>query len=121
MAKEANFVGDTIDRIEDAVRSVSGEIERLQDQAEKGRKKWEEQTQKRIEQFGEDLRNTPLGKRTVDLGRDATRQAEAGIQTLLETLSIASVTELQKVNRKLDKIGRRLKKLEDQAKPPADA
>ena len=121
MAKEANFVGDTIDRVQDAVRSVSGEIERLQDQAEKGRKKWEEQTQKRIEQFGEDLRNTPLGKRTADLGRDATRQAEAGIQTLLETLSIASATELQKMNRKLDKISRRLKKLEDEAKTTTEA
>ena len=121
MAKEANFVGDTLDRVQDAVRSVSGEIDRLQDQAEKGRKKWEEQTQKRIERLGEDLRNTPLGKRTADLGRDATRQAEAGIQALLGSLSIASATELQKMNRKLDKIGRRLKKLEDQAQPTTPA
>ena len=119
MAKQANFVEDTIDRVQDAVRSVSGEIERLQDQAEKGRKKWEQETQKRIEQLGEDLRNTPLGKRTVDFGRDASRQAEAGFQTILETLSIASATELQKMNRKLDKISRRLKKLEDQAAKPA--
>ena len=57
----------------------------------------------------------------VDPALDAARQAEAGIQTLLETLSIASATELQKMNRKLDKISRRLKKLEDQAKTTTDA
>ena len=121
MAKEANFVGETIDRVQDAVRSVSGEIERLQEEADKGRKKWEKQTQERIEKLGKELRATPLGKRTVDLGKDATRQAEAGIQALLGTFSIASATELQKINRKLDKINRRLKKLEDESTPTPSA
>lgn len=117
MAKEANFVGDTIDRVQEAVRSVSGEFERLQNQAEKGRKKWEKETQKRVEKLGKDLSQTPLGKRTVNLGKDATQKAEAGIQALLGTFSIPSASDLQKINRKLNKISKRLKKLEGEEKP----
>ena len=119
MAEETNFIGDTIDRVQDAVRSVSGGVERLQARAEKGRKKWEKDTQKRLETLSRELRKTPLGKRTEAIGKDATRQAEAGIETVLDTFSIASVKELRKISRKLDKLSKRLKKLENDSAPTA--
>ena len=100
------------------MRSVSREIDRFQEQAESTRKEWEGKAQERIGKLRSDLAKTPIGKRTQALGKDATRQAEAGVETLLSALSIASSKELSKINRKLNKINKRLKKLEEASTPP---
>ena len=117
MAQENNFIDDSIDRVQDAVRSVSREFDRLQEQAESRRKDWEGKAQKRLGEFRSELAKTPIGKRTEAFGKDATRQAEAGLETILGAFSIASSKELSKINRKLDKINKRLKKLEEDSTP----
>ena len=117
MAQQNNFIDDSLDRVQDAVRTVSREFDRLQEQAESRRKDWEGKAQKRLGELRSELAKTPLGKRTQALGKDATRQAEASLETLLSTFSIASSKELGKINRKLDKINKRLKKLEEDSTP----
>ena len=121
MPEENNIVDETIDRVQDAARSVSREIDRLQEQATDRRKDWEKKAQDRLGDLRKELAKTPLGKRAEALSKDATRQAEAGFEAVLGALSIASSKELSKINRKLDKIGRRLKKLEEDSTPSNSA
>ena len=119
MPEETNIVDETIDRVQDAARSVGREIDRLQEQAESRRKDWEGKAQKRLGEFRSELAKTPIGKRTEAFSKDATRQAEAGLETILGAFSIASSKELSKINRKLDRINKRLKKLEEEPAPPS--
>jgi hypothetical protein len=112
MAAETNPVGDAIDRVEEALRSASDEFDRLKGKAEKRFSSFEKEAQKRLEQFRSDFVDTDFGKRAESLRADATSKAEAGIETILGSLGVASSKEAEKLDRKLSRISRRLKKLE---------
>ena len=112
MAQQANFVEESIDRVQNAVRSVEGEFERLQKQFDKRRKQFEKETQKRVKRFRADISKRPIVKRAESLRSDAAKQLEGGVETILSTLQIASKSEVQKIDRKLSQINRKLGQLE---------
>ncbi len=112
MAQQVGFVEDSIDRVQSAVRSVEDEFERLQKQFGKRRKQLEREAQKRVKQIRTEIRKQPLVKRAESLRGDARKQIETGVETILATLQIASRGEVQRLDRKLGQINRKLSQLE---------
>jgi hypothetical protein len=115
MSEQTSFVSESIDRVQEAIQSVGDEFERLQGQLGDRRKEFETQTQKRVKKLQKDLRKQPLFKRADTLRRDATKQIEQSVEGVLNTLQIASSSDMKKLDRKLNAITKRLKEME--AKP----
>ena len=116
MSDQTSFVGEGIDRVQEAFQSVGDEFERLQDQLDERRKDFEAQTQKRVKKIRKDLRKRPLVKRAESFRRDATKQIEQGVEGFLNMLQIASSSDMKKLDRKLNSINKRLKEIEGRSK-----
>ncbi len=91
------FLQESTDSFTDAYDSIRKEVRKLQKRVEK-------QTRKPLRQ----LRSNGLVKRTQDLGSDARKQIAGGVETVLGYLQIASKGDLQRIERKLKQIDRKL-------------
>ncbi len=129
MALES-VVQDSVDRAQDAVRSIDTEVQKIQKQLQGRRKKIEKELgqrrrsiekqlgaqrktlEKRTDQLVKEFRKQPLVKRAESWVDEATKQLETGLESVLGTLQIASRRDLQKIDRKLTQINRKLKDIE---------
>jgi hypothetical protein len=121
MSVQSNFVAESIDRVQEAFQSVGDEVGRLQGEMDDRRKKFESDAQKSVKKLRKELRSQPFWKRADSFRRDATKQIEQGIDGLLGTLQIASTSDMKKIDRKLNALGKRLKEIETRAKTKAPA
>jgi hypothetical protein len=123
MPEEVNFVRDGVDRFNAAFQSLGDEVERLQQEFQSrrksfekqltdGRKKFEKRTRKQVNRIESELRKNPLIKRAQSLQSDVAQQIEDGAGRLLNALQIASKSDLQRVDRKLTQLTRKLKEIE---------
>jgi archaellum component FlaC len=98
MAQQANIVQEGVDRFRDAFGSVEGEFERIQKQLRARRRSLEKQlkTMKQIERWR----------------KDATKQLEQGVDNILGALKIASKSDVQRIDRKISQINRKMKEIE---------
>ena len=119
MSDEVNFVQDGINRFGDAYRSVDEGVKHLQSRLEAGRKTvereidtrrklFEEQTRDQIEQ----IQSHAVVQRVLSIKSDTTRQLETSIQSLLDLFDIASKSDIQRVDKKLKQLNRKLRDLE---------
>ncbi len=92
------FLQESTDSFTDAYESIRKEARKLQKRVEK-------QTRKPLRQ----LRRNVLVKRTQDLGSEARDQIAGGVETVLGYLQIASKGDLQRIERKLNRIERKLR------------
>ena len=116
MSVQTSIVAESIDRVQEAFQSMGDEFGRLQGQLDGRFKEFETQTQKRVKKLGKDLRKQPLWKRADALRRDTSKQIEQGIEGVLSSLQIASTSDMKKLDRKLNAIGKRLKSMETRSK-----
>ena len=121
MSDQTNFVGEGIDRVQEAFQSVGDEFERLQGELDERRKDFEATTQKRVKKLQKNIRKQPLFKRAESFRRDATKQIEQGVEGILNALQIASSTDMKKLDRKLSAINKRLKEIEGRSKTASRA
>ena len=70
------------------------------------------QTELRRNSIVKQLRANSLVKRVQALPKNATRQIESGVDGLLSALRIASKADLQRIDRRLGQISRKLKDIE---------
>lgn len=130
MAQEASIVQDGIDRFRDAFGNLEDEFERVQRQLRARRRKIEKQLaanrrglEKRVESGRKDLekrtrklraevRKSPTFKRLESLRKDAARRYEEGVETFLNALQIASKSDVQRIDRKISQLHRKLKEME---------
>ena len=92
-----SFVQESTDSFTDAYESIRKEARKLQKRVEK-------QTRKPLRQ----LRRNVLVKRTQNLGSEAREQIAGGVETVLDYLQIASTGDLQRIERRLKRIERKL-------------
>ncbi len=125
-ASRDSFVEQGVDRVQEAVRSLDKEFQRIQKQfrtrtrslekrLDTQRKAFEKRAQKQIRGAQKQLRGlrkAPVLKRAEELGNDAARQLESGVETVLGAFQIASKADLQRVDRKISKLNKRLKEIE---------
>jgi hypothetical protein len=116
---EANFIEEGMDRIESAYKSIEKDLKRLQKRADRRRKQFERQAEKRVKRLQTDIRKNPVVKRAEDLRGDAVKAIEDQVDGLLANLRIATQGEVQKLERKVAQLNRKVRELEKQNKSAA--
>ncbi|NNL65041.1 MAG: hypothetical protein HKP30_02245 [Myxococcales bacterium] len=130
MAQAQSLVDQGVDRVQDALKSADKEFQKIQRQVktqrrtierrvENQRKNIEKTAKKQIKTFEktaqkqiETIRKNDLVKRLEELRGDVQEQLEAGVEQVLSVLQIASKSDIQRVDRKLNRISKKLKELE---------
>jgi len=137
MAQTASLVDQGVDAVQDALKSADKEFQRLQRRVrtqrrtlerrletrrksieksvEKQAKSLEKQAQKQIKQ----LRSNDLVKRAETFGKDVQAQIESGLQSVLGVFQVATKSDVQRIDRKLNRISKKLKELEASPTPQA--
>ncbi len=127
---QQSLVENGIERIQSAVGQASRRIQKLQRQVDARRKtvekelsarrrKLEHRAQKEVARLVGRAQKLPLVKRAASLRDDASRQLESGVEAILGALQIASRGEVQRLDRKLGQITRKLREIEKGVEEPA--
>lgn len=111
-AQSNNIVSDGIDRIQSAMESAQSEIEKFQKDIDKRRKRLEKRASKEMKRIQKDIRTNPTVKRANKLQKEVTSQIETSLDSLLGGLQIASRRDVAKLDKKLNKISRKLTALD---------
>ena len=123
MAEQANLVQEGVDRFNAAFESLGDEVDRLQKRVQMRRKAFEKQladrrkriekqTRKQVDRIESELRKNPVMKRLQELRKDAVKQIESGVDSVMDALPIATKSDLKRVERKISQISRKVKDLE---------
>jgi len=125
MAQQASIVQDSVDRVREAVSSLESDFEKVQKRAEKQfrvrRKSLEKRAEKQVGRLRSEFKKNPIIKRAQNAVDGATKQMEKNVDSLLDALNLASQRDLQRVNRKLNKISKKLRALEKSSTAPDEA
>jgi len=108
MEQRANFIDESIDRVQEAWSSMEGEFEKLQKNLEKRRKHFEKETQKQVKR----LEQSAFGKRVIALREDTQKQIESNLENLMSLIPIASRAEVKRLERKVTTLTRKVVALE---------
>ncbi len=114
-------------RINEAVQFFDDEFQRIQKELSTRRKSLEKEfvskrktvekrTRKELKRIQSELKKNPIVKRADAVRKDVTKQVETRVDTLLERMQIASRSDMQRINKKLTTLNRRLKAIEDSRK-----
>jgi len=137
MAQTESLVDQGVDRVQDVLKSADKEFQRIQRRVktrrrtierriesqrrsfekslERQTKSLEKQAQKQIQQ----IRKNDLVKRAETLGKDLQAQIESGLESVLGIFQVASKSDIQRIDRKLNRISKKLKEIETQPAPRA--
>lgn len=133
MAKQASVVQEGVDQIRDAVRRADRELRKIQKRVESRRRNLakevanrrrtiEKRAQKELERLQKQIQRQPLVKRAEALRADAQERIERGFSSLIGVLPIATRSEVERIDRKVAALGRKLKEIEKaQASGSAEA
>ncbi len=114
-------------RINEAVQFFDDEFQRVQKELSARRKSLEKdfatkrktvekRTRKELKRIQSELKKSPIVKRADAVRKDVTKQVETRVDTLLARMQIASRSDMQRINKKLTTLNRRLKAIEDSRK-----
>jgi len=126
---QQSLVDTGVERVRTVVHDANRRIQKLQKQIDVRRKsvekelstrrrKLEQRTQKEVSRLVARAQKLPLVKRAATLREDASRQIESGVETVLGVFQIASRGELERIERKLSQISRKLRELEKGIEEP---
>lgn len=130
MAQQTSRVQEGVDQIRTAVRSVDRQFRKIQRQVTTRRKALEKEltsrrkaiekrAQREIARVQRELARQPLvkqaQKRAGSLRAEAQSRLEAGVSTFLDALPIATRGEIDRIDRKLRAIDRKLREMEKTA------
>jgi len=104
------------ERIDTEVQRVQKELrrgrKRLEKQISSGRKNFEKQTRKQVRQLRGDIEKNPVIQGIERARDEAGRQIEGALETVLGALQIASKGDVNRIDRKLTKLTKKLKDME---------
>jgi polyhydroxyalkanoate synthesis regulator phasin len=114
-------------RIDEAVQFFDDEFQRIQKELSARRKSLEREftskrktvekrTRKELKRIQSELKKNPIVKRADAVRKDVTKQVETRVDTLLARIQIASRSDVQRINKKLTALNRRLKAIENSRK-----
>ncbi len=105
------------DRFNDALKNLDDQLQELRDGFEDQRKKFEGQISRQREKLEAQVRDSALYKRTERVRREVETQVERGRATIFDVFGIATKSEIDKINRKLNTISKKLNELAKEQKP----
>ena len=114
-------------RINEAVQFFDDEFQRVQKELSARRKSIEKEfaskrkivqkrTRKELKRIQSELKKNPIVKRADAVRKDVTKQVETRVDSLLGLMQVASRSDVQRINKKLTTLNRRLKAIEDRRK-----
>jgi hypothetical protein len=114
-------------RINEAVQFFDDEFQRVQKELGARRKSIEKEfaskrktvekrTRKELKRIQLELKKNPIVKRADTVRKDVTKQVETRVDSLLRLMQVASKSDVQRINKKLTTLNRRLKAIEDRRK-----
>jgi len=123
MAKQASVVEERVDQIRQAVRRADREFKKIQKQVESRRRRiakevslrrrtLEKRAQRELERLQKQLQTQPLVKRAEALRADAQERIGRGVSSLLEAFPLATRSEIERIDRKVSALGRKLREIE---------
>jgi hypothetical protein len=120
MAEQATLVQEGVDRVRAAFGTLEDEFANVQRRLRARRRDLEKQLRngrKDLEKRGRKLRAevlaNPTLKRLDGLRKDVQRQIEDAADTLLGALQIASKADVERIDRKLSQLSRKLREIEE--------
>jgi hypothetical protein len=136
MPETTNLFQDGVDRVREAYGSLGTELQRVQKglrvrrkkiekRLETGRKDIEKrldtqrkQFEKRTAKLRAEIEKNPAVKRLDAIRKDATKQFEQGASRVLNSLQIASKSDLDRIDRKISAINKQMKEMGGRRKRP---
>ena len=139
MARNQGLFEEGRERFEGALKDMNRDWKRLQKRADQGRKQIEQRAQRQVKRIQTGLRKSPLVKRAEEqrkllerrarklgaelrnsaplkraeaLRKDAETRIESQLESLFGVLRIASLSEISRLERKVDQLNRKLRELE---------
>jgi len=123
MAEKATFVDESRERVQAAFQNIEDELGKFQKDFETRTKRFNKQANKRVKKFQKELRKNSVVKRAESWRKDVNKQIdtqtkrieknmESGLESFLGTFQIASRGEISKLDKKLNRINKRLKDLD---------
>jgi len=114
-------------RINEAVQFLDDEFQRVQRELNERRKSLEEEfaskrktvekrTRKELKRIQSELKKNPIVKRADAVRKDVTKEVETRVDSLLGLMQVASRSDVQRINKKLTTLNRRLKAIEESRK-----
>ena len=117
--QQVSFFQDGVDRLREAVGSIEDEFERVQKDLRKRRRSLEKQVntgrrdlERRAKRFQRDLSRNDTVKQVENLRKRAGQQLEQSIDGVLSLLQIASKSDVQRIDRKISQLNKRLRELD---------
>ncbi len=93
---------------ESTVENIERELGKLQKQLLSGRRELEKRIEKGRKQLVSDVQKNPAFKRAVALRKDAEKQIETGVENMLSAFQIASKRDVDRIDRRLKTINKKL-------------
>ena len=114
-------------RINEAVQFFDDEFQRVQKELSTRRKSLEKEfatrrktvesrTRKELKRIQSELKKNPIVKRADAVRKDVTKEVETRVDSLLGLMQVASRSDVQRINKKLTTLNRRLKAIEESRK-----
>ena len=127
---QQSLVDTGVESVRSVVHVANRRIQKLQKQIDVRRKsvekelstrrrRLEQRTQKAVDRVVARAQKLPLVKRAAAFREEASRQIESGVETVLGVFQIASRSELERIDRKLSQISRKLRELEKGIEEPS--
>src|SRR5690606_7013251 len=93
-------------------RTVETRRKRLEKQIAARRRAFEKRAQKELDRLQKEWRQQPLVKRASALGSEARTRLGEGVASVVESLPIATRSEVERIERKLRSLDRKLREIE---------
>ncbi len=100
-----------VDRFNEAIQSLDEQLQGLREQFDDRRKEFETDLRKRADKVQSEVQKSALYKRATQARKEVTDQVDKARESLYDVFGIASKADVDKLNRKLSSISRKLNDL----------
>jgi len=101
------------DRFNDALKSLDEQLQDLRERFDHQRRRVEREVRKRAERLQTRVQETDLYKRAETVRKDLGERAETGRSQIYDVFGIASKHEIEKLNKRMNKISKQLTELSE--------
>ena len=109
---QPSVIQEGIERLEDARKNVEKRYRQVQKQADKRRREFEKNAEKRVRQIREGISKNPIVKQADGFRERASQRVEEQVEQVLSLFRIATQSEVDRLERKVAQLTRKVRELE---------
>lgn len=115
MAKRQNIIEESFENVQERFRSAGKELQKLQDRANENRQELADRAQARANKVQKRLLKVPAIKAADEFRIDMVKQIEAQVDEFMSRMPIATMSEVKKLEKKVNGLTRKVRALEKAA------